>query len=346
MPRISSRTSRRPQRGRRLGVELHAPGLDLREIEEVVDELQQVLAAAADVARGSAGASPTAASRGGPRGSAEKPMIELSGVRSSWLMLERNTLLARLASSARASDSWARRSDSSSWCTFSSSAAVRSVTRSSSSALARARERSRQWSKASTRRHQRRDVEEDGPPGAPERRGDAERDARALLVPHAVVVGGDHREAVAARRQVRVVRRAPRAGIDPVAVETLRAGTGSAPSRAPRSDRPVKSISNRSRSAGSSGRPDTSIGSPSTRTSSITTGGGRRLIFRSPGSISTEAEDGREPEVSVARRPSRRAATCRCTAWRACRRRGCSRSSAPRAARSAAEPARSASGTR
>ena len=72
-------------------------GLDLGQVEDVVDEAEQVPAAAVDVARDSIGRH---AGRRRPACSCahqlEKPMIAFSGVRSSWLMLARKSLL-RLA---------------------------------------------------------------------------------------------------------------------------------------------------------------------------------------------------------------------------------------------------------
>jgi hypothetical protein len=76
-------------------------GLDLGHVENVVDQIEQVIAAVEDVGR------VLLVLIGlpiGPNSSfamiSEKPITALSGVRSSWLMFARNVLLARLASSA------------------------------------------------------------------------------------------------------------------------------------------------------------------------------------------------------------------------------------------------------
>ena len=71
-------------------------GLDLREIENVVDDAQQVLAGALDLPH-------VVALRGvevGLQGRCDMPMMAFIGVRISWLMLARKMLLASLASSA------------------------------------------------------------------------------------------------------------------------------------------------------------------------------------------------------------------------------------------------------
>ena len=82
----------------RLGAELHLAGLDLGQVEHVVDELQQVARAGEDVAQ-------VLLVRGESPGptlpsciSSAKPMIAFSGVRSSCDMLARNSLFRRLAS--------------------------------------------------------------------------------------------------------------------------------------------------------------------------------------------------------------------------------------------------------
>ena len=86
----------------RLLVQLVAAGLDARQVEDLVDELQEVAAAVVDVAGVLAGSSRSAI---GPSSSlfitSEKPRMALSGVRSSWLMVARKRDLATLAASAR-----------------------------------------------------------------------------------------------------------------------------------------------------------------------------------------------------------------------------------------------------
>ena len=78
---------------------LDAPGLDAGEVEERVDELEQPMRVAMDQferARDCAASSP------GPRRSSAGPRISVSGVRSSWLTLEKKSVFAR-SSSARLS---------------------------------------------------------------------------------------------------------------------------------------------------------------------------------------------------------------------------------------------------
>ena len=90
----------------RLLVQLVAPGLDARQVEDLVDEIEEVLAAGVDVAdvvlvgRRCRSAPSTSFFM-----TSEKPRMALSGVRSSWLMVARKRDLARLASSARRRDS-------------------------------------------------------------------------------------------------------------------------------------------------------------------------------------------------------------------------------------------------
>ena len=80
----------------------HAAGLDPRHVENVVDDAEQVGAAVVDVAGNTRGISASRASPNIPDCMiSEKPMMALSGVRSSWLILARNSDLVRLASSAR-----------------------------------------------------------------------------------------------------------------------------------------------------------------------------------------------------------------------------------------------------
>jgi hypothetical protein len=87
-------------------------GLDLRDVEDVVDDRQQMGAGMADRARRSC----WPASRRLRSSSRAWPRMAFIGVRISWLMLARKALLARLAASARwlASASWAVRSATSS----------------------------------------------------------------------------------------------------------------------------------------------------------------------------------------------------------------------------------------
>ena len=77
--------------------QLDAAGLDLREVQDVVDDDQQALGGAADRARRSRSArasSLVSSSR------LLKPITPFIGVRISWLIAARNSLLARLAASA------------------------------------------------------------------------------------------------------------------------------------------------------------------------------------------------------------------------------------------------------
>ena len=99
----------------RLLFQVHPPRLDLGEVQDVVDHVQQVLPAVADPAQVLALLVREGPARPAPSvrcisRSWLKPRIELRGVRSSWLMLARNWLLARLAASA---DALAWRSSSS-----------------------------------------------------------------------------------------------------------------------------------------------------------------------------------------------------------------------------------------
>ena len=82
-----------------LEAELEPARLDLGEIENLVDQLQQVLAGAVDALERLDEVA-LAASSASSRSISVMPMMALSGVRSSWLMLARNWLLARLACSA------------------------------------------------------------------------------------------------------------------------------------------------------------------------------------------------------------------------------------------------------
>ena len=78
-------------------MKLHAPGLDLGEVEDVVDEREQVPAAPSTRSIGSRSCLSASASS---RSISLTPMMALSGVRSSWLMLARNCDLCWLASAS------------------------------------------------------------------------------------------------------------------------------------------------------------------------------------------------------------------------------------------------------
>ena len=84
-------------------VELELAGLDLREVEDVVDDVEQRLAASWPR---SARTRAAAASRSEPSSSSVIPITPLSGVRISWLMLARNSDFEREASTASASARW------------------------------------------------------------------------------------------------------------------------------------------------------------------------------------------------------------------------------------------------
>ena len=102
-----------------LDVEPDAAGLDLRHVEDVVDDVEQVLAALVDVACSSSWYFSAPSGPNMPDSMiSEKPMMALSGVRSSWLMLARKLDFAWLASSARVFSSEyfsARSASSSAW---------------------------------------------------------------------------------------------------------------------------------------------------------------------------------------------------------------------------------------
>ena len=83
-------------------IEPDAAGLDLRHVENVVDDVEQIVAAVAGCRGSIRGICRRRARRTCPTSMiSEKPMMALSGVRSSWLMLARNSDFAWLASSAR-----------------------------------------------------------------------------------------------------------------------------------------------------------------------------------------------------------------------------------------------------
>ena len=93
--RMTSASDTRLERQRQLA------RLDQREIEDLVDQLQQVPARLEDLVDASLLRGRRARARRIPCSWA-KPRIALSGVRSSWLMLERKSDFARLAFSAAA----------------------------------------------------------------------------------------------------------------------------------------------------------------------------------------------------------------------------------------------------
>ena len=105
------------RRSKAIGFQLELAGLDLGEVEDVVDQPQQRLGRLLDHVQVLA---LLRASARCPAASSVMPMMPFIGVRISWLMLARNSLLARLAASAA---SLASRSSS---CERRSSAAVRS----------------------------------------------------------------------------------------------------------------------------------------------------------------------------------------------------------------------------
>ena len=113
MTRIAS--ARMRSRSSLFEIELDAAGLDLRHVENVVDDVEQVLSALADVAA----VFVVFVAPSGPNMPdsmiSEKPMMALSGVRSSWLMLARNSDFAWLASSARVFSSAYFSASSASW---------------------------------------------------------------------------------------------------------------------------------------------------------------------------------------------------------------------------------------
>ena len=90
---VQHRRERAPARAR----SFCAPGLDARDLQHLVDEVQQVPAGLEDVL---ARLAPAPAGSSARASSWAKPRMVFSGVRSSWLMRDRNSLLARLARSA------------------------------------------------------------------------------------------------------------------------------------------------------------------------------------------------------------------------------------------------------
>ena len=85
----------------RLEREHHLAGFDLREIQDAVDQVEQMLAGATGSASGRQSTPVCPSSSAVSCSSSLYRMMAFSGVRSSWLMLARNSLLARVAFSAR-----------------------------------------------------------------------------------------------------------------------------------------------------------------------------------------------------------------------------------------------------
>ena len=88
----------------RFEVKFHAPGLDLRQVENVVDQGEQVRPAPST--RSSGSRSFSVPNRGILAQHLGEPMMALSGVRSSWLILARNCDLCWLASASCRLLSW------------------------------------------------------------------------------------------------------------------------------------------------------------------------------------------------------------------------------------------------
>src|SRR5262249_55596880 len=84
----------------RLGIEFELAGFDLREVEYLVDEAQEVGPGGIDTAQRFQRLFRAEARRVGRPSSRFRPMIALSGVCSSWLMLARNRNLRSLASAS------------------------------------------------------------------------------------------------------------------------------------------------------------------------------------------------------------------------------------------------------
>ena len=95
-PGSSSVSSSCRGRSKSSGVEIELAGLDLGEVENVVDHRQQRVGRRLDQVQVFA----LFAVRSVSRASSVMPMMPFIGVRISWLMLARNSLLARLAVSA------------------------------------------------------------------------------------------------------------------------------------------------------------------------------------------------------------------------------------------------------
>ena len=101
-PATSAPARRRPAARRATGSSCssHVARFDARQVEHVVDHLQQVPAGLLDLRVHSSWCGASGGSRSSSS-SCAKPSIAFSGVRSSWLMRDRNSLLARFAASAR-----------------------------------------------------------------------------------------------------------------------------------------------------------------------------------------------------------------------------------------------------
>ena len=96
------------------GLELHPAGLDLGQVEDVVDEREKVLARAVDVVH-VVGLLRVELAEERAISISEKPMIALSGVRSSCDMLARNADLCWLAISSWWLFSWISRKSFAFW---------------------------------------------------------------------------------------------------------------------------------------------------------------------------------------------------------------------------------------
>src|SRR4029079_17073455 len=83
-------------------VQLITAGLDAADVENLVDEIEQMLAALMDVVGVFGGVGLLCGPKICARMMSEKPTMALSGVRSSWLIVARKRDLAKFASSARA----------------------------------------------------------------------------------------------------------------------------------------------------------------------------------------------------------------------------------------------------
>ena len=200
----------RPASGRPARGELHLARLDLREIEHVVDELEQWrellrMSPRYSFCSGRAARLPSC------RISA-KPMMALSGVRSSCDMLARNSLLRRLASFARALSSRSCRCSVTSFATPTSrtdfSAASRSTTPWFSSQRTCPSGRTRRFSKRRMPGHAARRLNRDADPGEV-----------VLVHPRLNHLGGDFAPRPARIRACgrarRTIRRVPRVGPTP-----------------------------------------------------------------------------------------------------------------------------------
>ena len=94
---LARRPRPRSRRSKSIALELELAGLDLREVEDVVDDRR------AAPRRTCAPSRRTRAARGSASVSSSSPVMPITpfiGVRISWLMVARNSLLARLAASA------------------------------------------------------------------------------------------------------------------------------------------------------------------------------------------------------------------------------------------------------